>query len=135
MEGFNTINNIDHSKIKKRKLIVNADDFGIGEERDRGIIELFEQGCISSCSILVNGVNFENSIKIAREIGFPVGLHLNLTEGCPINIENIESNSLVFWDESKNSYQFYGKFGFRERLRSKMIKETDIKREVTAQVW
>ena len=63
----------------KIKIIVNADDLGICEERDAAIFELYKNGSISSASILVNGINFENSVSRAKELKMPLGLHLNLT--------------------------------------------------------
>lgn len=38
-------------------LIVNADDVGYAEERDRGIFELLQAGCVSRVSLLVNGAS------------------------------------------------------------------------------
>jgi predicted glycoside hydrolase/deacetylase ChbG (UPF0249 family) len=75
------------------KFIINADDMGLCEERDSAIFELYSKGFISSASILINGLNFRKSIEIARQINMPLGLHLNLTEGFPINIT--QKNSLV----------------------------------------
>ena len=62
-------------------MVINADDFGWNEYRDKGIIEMFENKHISSATALVNGYNFVNAIKIAKEKRFPIGLHINLTEG------------------------------------------------------
>lgn len=42
-----------------RKLIINADDFGLIKERDQGIIELIERRRVTSVSVLVNGNNVE----------------------------------------------------------------------------
>ena len=58
-----------------QKLIINADDFGWSEERDRGILELLEGGYLGSVSAMANGSNF------GMGKNFSVGLHVNLTEG------------------------------------------------------
>jgi predicted glycoside hydrolase/deacetylase ChbG (UPF0249 family) len=68
---------------------------GICEERDTAIFNLFEKGLISSASILVNGINFKNALKKAKELNMPLGLHLNLTEGFPIYNKNPTKNSLL----------------------------------------
>ncbi len=114
--------------------IINADDLGICSERDKGIFELFEKGYISSASILVNCINFENSILISRRMNLQLGLHLNLTEGEPIFRENISSNTLVFYNSDKNTYQFHGKFKFREKMEKNEINHSDIKEEIRQQV-
>ncbi len=116
---------------KKINLIVNADDIGLCHERDEGIFQLFDNKCISSGSILINGDNFENSIRIAKEKKLPLGIHINLTEGRPILNE---VNSLVKFDESNKVYTMHGKFGFREKLKNKEINETEIKAEIISQV-
>ena len=40
-------------------LIINADDFGWNRDRDRGILEAFRKGWISSATALLNGYNIE----------------------------------------------------------------------------
>jgi len=62
-------------------LIINADDLGINPERDRGIIEAFEHGIVTSSTILANGSSFASASVQARAIGIPVGIHLNLSDG------------------------------------------------------
>jgi len=62
-------------------LIINADDLGINPERDRGIIEAFEHGIVTSSTMLANGPSFATSTVLAKSIGMPVGVHLNLSDG------------------------------------------------------
>lgn len=116
-------------------LIINADDLGICVERDMGIFELYEKKVISCASIIVNGSSFESAIKKARKLGLPLGIHLNLTEGEPINKTNLESNTLVKYDEKTKNYIMHGKFGFRELLKAKKINYSDIKNELIHQVY
>lgn len=125
---------VDASKSKEMKLIINADDLGICRERDEGIFELFEKGCISSASILMNSINCEESICRAKKVGLPLGLHLNLTEGQPVFKWKIEQNSLVYYDEVKDCYSMYGKFDFRNRFEKGAILESDISNEIIHQV-
>ncbi len=129
---------INHSEVLNIKnsinIIVNADDLGICAERDEGIFELYSLGVISSSTILVNAVNFENSIIKAKLIRMPLGLHLNLTEGSPINRKEIENNSLTEFDEKTNTYLMHGKFGLREKLSKGEINISDVKYEIISQV-
>ena len=121
-----------HFHNSSHKIIINADDLGICKERDKGIFEMFSNGYISSATALVNFPNSKSSIQKARELNLPIGLHLNLTEGSPIYQTNIENNGLVDYDEESETYQFHGKFGFREKLHT--ISLSDIRNEITSQV-
>ena len=44
-----------------RKLIINADDFGLSPGVDRGILEAFRKGVLSSTTMLVNLDHFEHA--------------------------------------------------------------------------
>ena len=103
-------------------IVVNADDLGICEDRDAGIFELFNEGIVSSSSILANGLNFIPSIKKATKIGLPLGLHLNLTEGEPIYLDNIETNTLVEFNSVSKKYEMHGKHNFRDKIVNNEIK-------------
>jgi len=70
-------------------LIINADDLGWNPNRDLGIFELFEKNAISSASAVVNGVNSVEAISHAKKCKYQIGLHLNLTEGVPLNAKNL----------------------------------------------
>jgi len=61
-------------------LIINADDLGINPERDRGIIEAFEHGIVTSATMIANGSSFTTAIADAKAVGLPVGVHLNLSD-------------------------------------------------------
>jgi len=66
-------------------LIVNADDLGINPERDRGILEAFQQGIVTSASLLANGASFKTAVEQVKATGLPIGVHLNLSDGRALN--------------------------------------------------
>ncbi|NOV02148.1 carbohydrate deacetylase [Paenibacillus planticolens] len=67
-------------------VIINADDFGISPSVNKGIIEAFQAGGITSTSLMVNMPGFEEAIHLARmHPGLGVGLHFNLTYGRPVS--------------------------------------------------
>lgn len=67
-----------------KRLIVNADDFGMTEGVNRAILEAHQRGIVTSTSLLANGAAFANAVEIARSHpSLGVGVHLNLTEGRP----------------------------------------------------
>jgi chitin disaccharide deacetylase len=65
----------------KRYLIVNADDFGLSEGVNRGIISAHKQGIVTSTSLMVRWLAAAEAARCAREhprLSF--GLHLDLAE-------------------------------------------------------
>jgi predicted glycoside hydrolase/deacetylase ChbG (UPF0249 family) len=66
----------------KRRLIVNADDFGFTGDVNAGIIEAHTQGILTAATLMANGAAFEGAVRLAR--GTPaldVGCHLVLIGG------------------------------------------------------
>lgn len=67
-------------------LIVNADDFGLTEQVNRGILDAHRHGIVTSTSLMANGPAFDPAVALARTApGLAVGIHLNLTEGRPLS--------------------------------------------------
>jgi predicted glycoside hydrolase/deacetylase ChbG (UPF0249 family) len=65
-----------------KNLIVNADDLGWTEGVNRGILEAFHHGIVTSTSLLANGSAFKGGAEAARSApGLGVGVHLNLSDG------------------------------------------------------
>ncbi|MEO8909437.1 MAG: ChbG/HpnK family deacetylase [Gemmatimonadaceae bacterium] len=65
-----------------RRLIINADDFGLSPGVSAGIVEAIEAGGVTSTSMIVNLDDFEDSLGRLREHGgLSVGLHFNITVG------------------------------------------------------
>ncbi|HEY6808967.1 MAG TPA: ChbG/HpnK family deacetylase [Gemmatimonadales bacterium] len=68
-----------------RRLVINADDFGLSEGVNRGIVEAHLAGTVTSTSLLVNLPAFADALRCrlrAPKLG--VGLHFNLTAGPPV---------------------------------------------------
>ena len=79
-----------------RYLIVNADDLGLSEGVNRGILEAAQRGIVSSSTVMVNMPAAEAGIRLIQE-GAPhvgLGLHLNLSYGRPL-LNPAEVPSLV----------------------------------------
>ncbi|XP_028400315.1 carbohydrate deacetylase-like [Dendronephthya gigantea] len=130
--SFNSLkgNDLSSSDAPKHEyLIVTADDFGYSMQRDKGIIQAFNNGIITRASLLVNGQTAQTTaVTLAGKHGLPLGLHLNLTEGKPV-LEN-DGSSLM----SEGTVYFRGKFGFREALSRGEIDMMHVKDEVEAQI-
>ncbi|PYT53452.1 MAG: molybdopterin converting factor [Acidobacteria bacterium] len=68
-----------------KNLIVNADDLGWTEGVNRGIVEAFHGGIVTSTSLLANGAAFAGGVDAARSApGLGIGVHLNLSDGPPV---------------------------------------------------
>ena len=68
-----------------KNLIVNADDLGWTDGVNRGILEAFHRGIVTSTSLLANGAAFAEAVMAAKSApGLGVGVHLNLSDGAPV---------------------------------------------------
>ena len=65
----------------ERRLIVNADDFGLSEGTNRGIIESHERGIVTSASLMVRQPAVTSAVAYAKSHpSLTLGLHLDLGE-------------------------------------------------------
>ena len=64
-----------------KRLIVNADDLGLTLGVNRGVLRSFQDGIVTSASLLVTGNAFEEAVALAKQNPeLDVGLHLTLVE-------------------------------------------------------
>jgi hopanoid biosynthesis associated protein HpnK len=65
-----------------RRLIVNADDFGLSASANCAVIRAHREGILTTASLMVNEPGFTEAVELARQnpmLG--VGLHLTLLQG------------------------------------------------------
>jgi hopanoid biosynthesis associated protein HpnK len=68
-----------------RRLIVNADDFGLTAGVNRGILEAHTRGIVTSSTLMANGRAFEDAARTAKTFpGLSVGCHVVLIDGEPV---------------------------------------------------
>jgi len=66
----------------RRQLIVNADDFGLTEDINDGILEAHSRGIVTATTLMASAPAFEHAAALARaHPGLDVGCHLTLTGG------------------------------------------------------
>ena len=83
-----------------KNLIVNADDLGWTEGVNRGILDAFHGGIVTSTSLLANGPAFAEAVEAAKAAPrLGVGVHLNLSDGAPV--ADRESVMSLLDDEGK----------------------------------
>jgi hopanoid biosynthesis associated protein HpnK len=76
-----------------KKVIINADDFGLVQGVNEGIVKAHQEGILTSATLMANMPGFDQAVEIARanpELG--VGVHLNILRGQPISpAQKVES--------------------------------------------
>jgi predicted glycoside hydrolase/deacetylase ChbG (UPF0249 family) len=73
-----------------RRLIVNADDFGITPGVNRAIVEAHEHGVVTSATLMANSRAFDGAVELARNLAaqsapFSIGCHVVLLDGEPLS--------------------------------------------------
>lgn len=68
-----------------RVLIINGDDMGRTPNITRGIVKAYEEGILTSASLVANGTDFDSAVAMAKQrTGLGVGIHLVLNEYRPV---------------------------------------------------
>jgi hopanoid biosynthesis associated protein HpnK len=113
-----------------KNLIVNADDLGLTPGVNRGVLRAFQDGIVTSASLLVTGSAFDDAVALARQNPeLDVGLHLTLVEEQAILGREILP-TLV--DESGRLPPTSGEF-LRRALLAR-ISWDEVEREIAAQI-
>ncbi len=68
-----------------KRLIVNGDDLGLTRGVNRGIVECWRRGILTSTTLMANGPEFADALACLAEIGedLSVGCHVLLVDGEP----------------------------------------------------
>ena len=112
-----------------KRLIISADDFGLTEGINEGIIRCAREGIVTSASVMANMPAFEQAVSLAGQCpNMATGVHLNLVKGSPLQPVG-EVSSLV-----DNQGAFYTLPRFTIRLLSGQIKITEIEKELKNQI-
>ncbi len=73
----------------EHRLIINADDFGLCESVNKGIVEAHTKGVLTSTTIMANMPAAEQAVDLAKNLPtLGLGVHLNLTAGKPLCQDN-----------------------------------------------
>src|SRR5262245_52743195 len=113
----------------ERAILVIADDYGIGPETTRGILNIAKTGILSATVLLVNTPTAESAVAAWRRAGEPLelGWHPNLTLDRPISsAERVPS--LV---DRRGNFWKLNRFLFRASLGR--IRAADVAVELQAQ--
>ena len=68
--------------ISRKRLVVNADDFGFTPDVNEGIVEAHRRGILTATTLMANGAAFEDAVRLSREVPtLDIGCHLVLVGG------------------------------------------------------
>jgi predicted glycoside hydrolase/deacetylase ChbG (UPF0249 family) len=104
-----------------RRLIVNADDFGLTPGVSAGILSAHRHGIVSSTTLLATAPVGAEHLAALRDCGLGVGIHVNLTLGRPLS----GARSLV---------DIHGHFVRDPGHAATRANARDVEREVSAQL-
>ena len=112
-----------------RRLIINADDFGLTGGVNRAIAEAHSRGVVTSATLMATGAAFDDAIARAKEKPrLSVGCHVLLVDGTPAS-RAAALPSLVNGDQFQNSLARFAHAALRGRLNA-----SEITVEVAAQI-
>jgi predicted glycoside hydrolase/deacetylase ChbG (UPF0249 family) len=115
-----------------KRLIINADDFGLAPGVNRAIIELQQAGALSSATLMANAPFFSPAVYMAfAQPSLAVGCHVVLVDGSPC-LRPAEVPSLVD-PRNPSSFRNTGASFFADLLRGR-IREEEIEAEAVAQI-
>jgi predicted glycoside hydrolase/deacetylase ChbG (UPF0249 family) len=113
----------------EKRLIINADDFGLSRGITDGIVLTHQKGLLTSTSLMVNQPATEYAVLQASDVPqLSVGIHLNLTEGKPV-LPPDEVPSLV-----NDADEFAGPIRMGHRLLRWRVSGSEIEAEFRAQI-
>jgi hopanoid biosynthesis associated protein HpnK len=111
-----------------RRLIVNADDFGLTSGVNRAIALANREGVVTSATIMANSQAFQEAVELAKsQPRLKTGCHVVLIDGEPLvqNSATLTSGSSQFRTSLKS---------FAVAALRKQISQEEIQREVEAQI-
>jgi hopanoid biosynthesis associated protein HpnK len=115
-----------------RRLIINADDFGLTVGVNRAIVEAHQRGVVTSATLMANAGAVEDAVARARHSGLSVGCHVVLIDGVPL-LGPQDVFSLVIAD-GRGARFHDGWLGFASRALRQRLDQDQITAEVEAQI-
>jgi hopanoid biosynthesis associated protein HpnK len=113
-----------------RRLIINADDFGLTVGVNRAIVEAHQQGMLTSATMMANATAVADAVERALQAGLRVGCHVVLIDGKPL-LPAADVSSLL----ATNGARFReGWMGLAAQALRKRLDQDQIAAEVAAQI-
>jgi predicted glycoside hydrolase/deacetylase ChbG (UPF0249 family) len=117
-----------------KRLIINADDFGLAPGVNRAIVELQQAGALSSTTLMANAAYFSPAVHLAfGQPALSVGCHVVLVDGSPC-LHPAEVPSLLDPRRPASSSLRPSVGSFLRDLVGGRIREQEIEAEAVAQI-
>ena len=116
-----------------RRLIVNADDFGLTPGINRAIVEAHTGGIVTSSTLMANGPAFDDAVRKAKSTPrLSVGCHIVLIDGEPV----LAAEQLPSLTASNSGAARFGNSlkSFAVRALSGRLNTEEIENEASAQI-
>ena len=115
---------------RRKKLIIAADDFGLARGINEAVEKAHRDGVVTATSLIVNGRAFESAIEVLkRNPQLDAGLHLNLTEGCPVTpLDGIPSLA------NSSGFLYHHPFELLKALIRRRVRLIDLETEIGGQL-
>ena len=116
-----------------RRLIVNADDFGLTSGVNRAILESYSQGVVTSTTLMANAAKFDEAVRLSRGAqNLSVGCHVVLVDGRAV-LSGSQISSLL--KSNSGSNEFHDRLGrFAVRALTGRFASVELEAEIMAQI-
>jgi len=116
-----------------RRLIINADDFGLTSGVNRAIAEAHRAGIVTSSTLMANSQAFAGAVNLAKQNpGLSVGCHVVLVDGAPVS-EREKIPTLLSPNGSSNQFRD-SLISFVWAAQRGSVREAEIAAEIEAQI-
>ena len=117
-----------------RRLIVNADDFGIASGVNRGVVEGHRNGVVTSTTLMACGARFDEAVALAAQTNkLSVGCHVVLVDGSPM-LAGSQVSSLTVPNSGLESRFRESLVSFALLAAAGRLDRGQIEAEITAQI-
>ncbi len=117
-----------------RRLIINADDFGLTPGINRAILEAHGHGIVTSATLMAQAPAFEEAVRMAQSApGLSVGCHVVLVDGSPL-LNAPQVSSLIAGKDGDGVRFRDGVAKFAFRTLCGRLDPEQIEAEATAQI-
>lgn len=113
-----------------RRLIVNADDFGLTSGVNRAILEAHNQGIVTSATLMANSSAFSEAVTLSKSApDLSVGCHIVLVDGSPVSDPKRVPSLLRSDGRFHDSLATFARLALQGKLRAE-----EIEAEAAAQI-
>ena len=113
-----------------RRLIVNADDFGLTSGVNRAIVEAHNHGVVTSATLMANSSAFSEAVTLSKSApDLSVGCHVVLVDGSAVSDPKQVPSLLRSDGKFHDSLATFARLALQGKLRA-----TEIEAEVIAQI-